>query len=219
MHSQLVAQALKERFREVCDTPGLSTAACEPANFFQDVRQKLYGISVADLRQLIHYPRGLGCWTTSDTDLRRSLLALALGSRPEFPADERPPIAPCMELLHRFRADPQQRVRLLSDRYSSPLNFIRSEEAEVREYVLRQLMTNDRAALEKETDAEVDGDDLLLKLNLVAVHAARTTDLRFLDALNYYYELPRAMWPKGACDDSLMASYHALYAQALAAWM
>jgi hypothetical protein len=124
-----------------------------------------------------------------------------------------------MELLSAFRADPARRVLLLADRYSSPLSFTLAEEMEVREHVLMRLMTHDRAAIEKGKSAQVTGDDLLLKLNLIALMAARTTDLRFLDALNYYYELPRAVWPPRARDDTLMASYHALYAQALAAWI
>ncbi|MDT4954041.1 MAG: hypothetical protein QOJ02_2179 [Acidobacteriota bacterium] len=216
---ELISNALKERFREVCDEPRLSTAASGPANFFQDVRQKLYGISPADARKLISYPRGLDYWTTSDAGFRRSLLALSLGHQTELRPSEQPPVALFMKLLAASRADPQQRTQLLAERYGSPLNFTLPSEDEAREYVLMRLMTHDRAGLEKEDSVKVNGDDLLLKLNLVAVQAARTTDLRFLDALNYYYELPRAVWPIQACDDSLMASYHALYAQALAAWI
>ena len=218
-HRELISNALKERFREICDTPRLSTAACGPANFFDDVRQKLSGISIADMRNLILYPRGLDYWTTSEIGFRRSLLALSLGHSPDFRSCEQPPPAPFMKLLTAARADPERRIQLLAERYSSPLNFTLPPEDEVREYVLMRLMTHDRARLEKESQAEVNGDDLLLKLNLVAVMAARTTDLRFLDALNYYYELPRLLWPSRACDDSLMASYYALYAQALAAWI
>jgi hypothetical protein len=214
---ELISNALKERFREVCDEPSLSTAACGPANFFHDVRLKLYGISIADMRNLIAYPRGLDYWTTSDIGFRRSLIALSLGDRPEFRSGERPPVAPFMELLAASRADPERRIQLLAERYSSPLSFTLPLEDEVREYVLMRLMTHDRAGLEKDSHANINGDDLLLKLNLVAVMAARTPDLRFLDALNYYYELPRRIWPPRACDDTLMASYHALYAQALAA--
>jgi hypothetical protein len=219
INRELISNALKERFREVCDQPRLSTAACGPANFFHDVRVKLYGISIADMRNLIPYPRGLDYWTTSDIGFRRSLITLSLGHRPELRSVEQPPVAPFMELLIASRADPERRIQLLAERYSSPLNFTLPFEDEVREYVLMRLMTHDRAGLEKDSGAQVSVDDLLLKLNLVAVMAARTTDLRFLDALNYYYELPRAVWPSRACDDLLVASYHALYAQALAAWI
>jgi len=219
INRELISNALKERFREVCDTPRLSTAICEPANFFDDVRLKLHGISIADMRDLIAYPRGLDYWTTSDIGCRHSLLALSLGHRPELRSGEQSPVAPFMEFLTASRADPRRRIQLLAERYSSPLNFTLPFEDEVREYVLMRLMTRDRAGLEKDSHVDVNGDDLLLKLNLVAVMAARTTDLRFLDALNYYYELPRVLWPTRACDDPLMASYHALYAQALAVWI
>lgn len=215
---ELISNALEERFREVCDAPRLPTAECGPANLFADVRQKLCGISIADMRDLIPYPRGLDYWTASDIGCRRSLIAISLGHWPELRSGEQPPVAPFMKLLTASRADPRRRTQLLAERYSSPLSFTLPVEDEVREHILTRLMTHDRARLEKESHAGVDVDDLLLKLNLVAVMAARTTDLRFLDALNYYYELPRVLWPSRARDDSLMASYHALYAQALAAW-
>jgi hypothetical protein len=218
---ELISNALKERFRELCceRIPHLSTAACGPANFFDDVRQKMSGISIADMRDLVSYPREPDYWTTSDIGFRRSLLALSLGYKLELRSGEQPPVEPFIKHLIASCADPERRVQLLAERYSSPLNFTLQTEDKVREYVLMRLMTHDRARLEKDSVVEVDRDDLLLKLNLVAIHAARTADLRFLDALNYYYELPRRMWPSGACDDSLMASYHALYAQALAAWI
>jgi hypothetical protein len=218
---ELIANALKERFRELCceRIPRLSTAACGPANFFDDVRQKLSGMSSADTRNLISRPHESGNWTTSDIGFRSSLLALSLGHRLELRLDEQPPVEPFVERLVAARAAPERRIQLLAERYSNPLNFTLPSEEEIREYVLRRLMTNDRAGLEKDSGLNVNADDLLLKLNLVAVMAARTTDLRFLDALNYYYELSHATWPPRAHNDSLMASYHALYAQALAAWI
>jgi hypothetical protein len=81
-------------------------------------------------------------------------------------------------------------------------------------------MANDRARIEKNSVSAVASADLLLRLNLIAVHAARTPDLRFLDALNYYYELlPDGWQPKDAQHYRLLISYFALYARALAAWI
>ncbi|MDH5790101.1 MAG: hypothetical protein OEZ27_05870, partial [Nitrospinota bacterium] len=58
-------------------------------------------------------------------------------------------------------------------------------------------------------------DELLLILNFVAVYAAGSSDLRFIDALNYYYErLPESWRPEG-CHSWLWVSFYALYAKAL----
>ena len=54
-------------------------------------------------------------------------------------------------------------------------------------------------------------------LSLVAISAAGTTDLRFLDALNYYYELLPSIGLPGAQHHWLLVSYLTLYAMALAA--
>ena len=56
------------------------------------------------------------------------------------------------------------------------------------EDVLARLMVQDRARLERQPVPTVD-DDLLDKLHVIAIASSRTQDLRFIDALNYYYEL------------------------------
>ena len=78
-----------------------------------------------------------------------------------------------------------------------------------------RLMAHDRARVEGRSIASVDADDLLLKLNLVAVHSRETDDLRFLDALNYYYELLPTNWVPRARHVSLVVSFLGLYARAL----
>jgi hypothetical protein len=62
----------------------------------------------------------------------------------------------------------------------------------------------------------VDVNELLLLLNLCAVHACTTNDLRFLDALNYHYELLPANWHPASQHAWLLVSYFGLYARALA---
>jgi hypothetical protein len=105
-------------------------------------------------------------------------------------------------------------------RYNCPLNFTLPEEAEFREFLLRRLMTRDRSLIEKGATEAVNADELLVMLNLIAVHALREPDLRFLDALNYYYELLPARWYENAHEQAiLLASYFALYARSLAAWI
>lgn len=114
------------------------------------------------------------------------------------------------------RRNPASRFQLLTERYACPLNFTLPAETEIREHVLTRLMVQDRTSVELGSVRSVDTDDLLLKLNLLAVHAQRASDLRFLDALNYYYELLPADWIPHARHGWLLASYLALYAQALA---
>ncbi|HEX8922106.1 MAG TPA: hypothetical protein VF766_11555, partial [Pyrinomonadaceae bacterium] len=223
-----------ERFEELLSNyiARSNTAACGPANFFRDVREKLSGLSVADFRRLIIYPRGLDVWLTSDTGCRPSLIAMSFGGSPELQRSAHPPVEPFLELLKAASADPERSSELLLERYKCPLCFTLPEEEKVREYVLMRLMTSDRALAEKALQAKPDKDDtriekdllsmleqqdVLLKLNLVAVMAARTTDLRFLDALNYYYELLPALMSRTGHDSSPLASFFALYAQALAA--
>jgi hypothetical protein len=131
------------------------------------------------------------------------------------------PHPPVEEFLKQLKAKTSDRERLfasLTDRYAWPLNFSFAAESQIREYLLMRLMTTDRARIEKHSSARNDADDLLLKLNLVSVQACATTDLRFLDALNYYYELLPANWHPESESGWLMVSWLALYARALTAW-
>jgi hypothetical protein len=62
--------------------------------------------------------------------------------------------------------------------------------ATVAEEALRRLMVNDRARTERGETVDLEG--VFARLELVAVYANHTDDLRFLDALNYYFELSGA---------------------------
>ena len=104
---------------------------------------------------------------------------------------------------------------LLAERYAWPLNFSFAADDQVREYLLMRLMTADRARIENNSAVAVHPDDLLLKLNLISVHASTTTDLRFLDALNYYYELLPVTVFSESQHAWLLISWFALYARAL----
>ena len=128
------------------------------------------------------------------------------------------PAADCeqfLELLKQCRNDSGKRFRLLAERFSWPPTFSLSTEAEIREHVLMRLMVHGRARIEERSIASVDADDLFLKLNLVAVHSEESDDLRFLDALNYYYELLPTNWVPRARHVSLVVSFLGLYARAL----
>jgi hypothetical protein len=121
-------------------------------------------------------------WFESKSDTLTAIRALA--------ADE---AVECIEGEPPDEAD-LQRVELLTARYRHPLNIAASSEHRVRERLLERLMVADRARIEQNSLQLLNADELLLRLNLVAIYASFTTDLRYLDALNYYYELLPADW-------------------------
>src|SRR5262249_46538167 len=63
--------------------------------------------------------------------------------------------------------------------------------------------------------AECDVDMVLLKLNLVGIRAMITRDLRMLDALNNFYELPRRLWTSRRANPRLLVFWLCIYAQLL----
>ena len=224
MHGRkLISQALNERFQELC---GVRLAHLAPetsgeiASFVSQVREQLSTASPADIHARASGINAFDDWAMSETDCLASLRALSLGEPLQLQRGTRPPLDDFIKSLDEARADPHRRFQLLAERYSCPLNFTLDAEDETREHVLARLMTHDRARIEKNSIDVVESRDLLLRLNLVAVHGARVPDLRFLDALNYYYELlPDGWQPKATQHSRLLISYFALYARALAAWI
>ena len=218
-----ISQALNERFHELCGVRFSRLAhgtSGEIASFASQVREQLSTSSPADINNEASGMNAFDYWAMSDTDCLSSLRALSLGEPLQLQRGTRPPLDDYIKSLVDARTNPERRFQLLVERYSCPLNFTLDAEDDAREYVLARLMANDRARIEKNSIERVASTDLLLRLNLVAVHAARTPDLRFLDALNYYYELLHDGWqPKDAQHYQLLISYFALYARALGAWI
>ena len=112
--------------------------------------------------------------------------------------------------------EPQRRFELLMTRYRHPLNVAAPPEERVREHLLERLMVADRARIERHSLEVLNADDLLLRLNLIAIYASLTTDLRYLDALNYYYELLPADWHPQSTHNWLRESFLIFYLRALA---
>ncbi len=188
------------------------------SEYFHSWAEKLHGRTPAEIRALIICPSGPNLWLASNSDCRAALLALAFGEPLEFESSApRTPLEPFLSLLKSARDDAARTFELLATRYSNPLNFNFAAEEETREHVLTRLMTADRVRAEKQLLSAEEKACVLMKLNLTAVAAARTPDLRFLDALNYYYELLPSSRLETVRDDSLLVSYLALYGQALAA--
>ena len=219
MRERLISAALKERFDELRGelvTRLAPETFAEAASFVAEVRELLRAAEPIDLKT----SATPSAWAEADADCLTSLRALALGQMlPLRPAPEPSPVDAFVNALQSSRNDHEQRFRLLTQRYSWPLNFSLTTEDAAREYVLARLMARDRARVEKDGIGAVNSDDLLLRLNLCALYASRASDLRFLDALNYYYELLPAAWRPGGRNSWLLASYLALYARALATWV
>ena len=112
--------------------------------------------------------------------------------------------------------EPQRRFELLTTRYLHPLNVAAPSEHRIREYLLERLMVADRSRIEQHSLHLLDADDLLLRLNLIAINASLTSDLRYLDALNYYYELLPADWFAESPHNWLRGTFLSFYARALA---
>ena len=76
-------------------------------------------------------------------------------------------------------------------------------------------MVPDRARIEQQSLHLLDTGDLLLRLNLIAIYASFTNDLRYLDALNYYYELLPSDWYPKSPHNWLRVSFLSFYVRAL----
>ena len=217
---ELISNALTERLREL----RAMVAQLVPADFgemsaFVSGVQRLIAdeaaeVSVGGLANGLQEPTE---WLASDSDCLSSLRKLALGEPIQFRPDEQPPAEGFVSELRSKLNESDRRFQLLTQRYSCPINFGLTTENETREFVLERLMVQDRRRVENDSIRVAGTDDLLLRLNLIAVYAGQTSDLRFLDALNYYYELIPSDWRPHAQHDWLMVSYFALYARALTA--
>ncbi|MDQ3819303.1 MAG: hypothetical protein M3362_16725 [Acidobacteriota bacterium] len=215
---ELINDALRARFSELCDE---RVSHLRPETFggmswfVSRVREKLQSGAQIDIKN--PGAKAIDDWVESDADCLAYLRALALGEELQLRVSSRPSLDSFMGALRSARNNPERRFQLLAERYACPLNFSHTAEDAAREYLLMRLMSKERALLERKGIEAVESEDLLLKLNLVSLHAASVSDLRFLDALNYYYELLPAGWqPRGELA-WLLVSYFALYARAILA--
>ncbi len=221
MKRELISRAVARRVDELL---GKRVTNLAPDNFgglsefVSSVRRTLLNNSSVELKNLLSCFGASNSWLESQSDCLTSLRQLALAEPTMARFGSRPPLEPLLQDL-KTTSQHQRRFHLLTERYACPLNFTLPIEDELREYVLLRLMVHDRTRIEKESVFAVDSDNLLLELNLVAVHAATGRDLRFLDALNYYYELLPATWHPQSQHGWLLTSYFALYARALMAWL
>ena len=212
----LIVSALSGRLHELRRKHILRLAADsfgEDAAFVLQMQKQLADSPLESMGAL---PFVINAWMDCETDCLSSLRALSLGKALRLREAMPPGTENLLQALDNHKRNPEQRFRLLTERYSCPLNVALASEKEICEHILARLMVQDRAAIERQSLSSVYADDLLLKLNLVAIAAQITGDLRFLDTLNYYYELLPADWVPRARHAWLLASYLGLYARALA---
>jgi len=155
-------------------------------------------------------------WFASFSDSLSAIRALSANQQVECIEAAPPGERGFFDDLQASARDPQQRFELLTTRYLHPLNIAASSEDKVREHLLERLMVVDRARIEHHSIDLLNADDLLLRLNLTAIYASFTTDLRYLDALNYYYELLPTDWHPQATHNWLRVSFLNFYLRALA---
>jgi hypothetical protein len=213
---ELISNALQARLRELSGEriPQLIPARYGAmAAFVSEMQRQFREASSRTVR--LRTPDN---WMSSEMDCLSSLQTLCLEGELELCPAEQPPVdaaASFVKNLDASRGDPELSFKLLTARYACPLNFTLPAEEQIREYLLRRLMVQYRMKVEKGVHGAIDSV-VLVALNLVAVNASLTTDLRFLDALNYYYEsLPPNGWPD-AQHNWLLVSYLVLYGRALA---
>lgn len=216
MNKELIAQAAGRRLAEVRERVSQLDPQRfgEMSAFVSSVQEFMRTYNSETLRKKPSSP-AVSDWVNAVTDFSTTLRLASTGKEIVTRRAAQPPLEPFLGKLKAKVVAREPIFDLLATRYVCPLNFSFPPDDEVREYLLLRLMSSDRARIEAESAAAVNTDDLLLKLNFVALHAAAADDLRFLDALNYYYELLPATWHPNAKNEWLLVSYLALYARAL----
>ena len=207
---ELISRVLQQRFGEVCERVAAvpNSNSAEMDQFTTVVKRQLQA------RQFRKWELS-SVWLTSDLDCLTAMRALTLDEPLPTTPGGTPATEEFAQKLKKAAGDAQLQIELLMARYSVPLNFLIPAEEPVREYVLERLMVQERAKIEQSSVDAVSPDALLLKLNLISIQASLTTDLRFLDALNYYYELLPSTWQPQSRHRWLLTSFLALYARAL----
>ena len=211
---EIIGKALRQRYAEVCKSASKPAPDIfgEMTDFVSGLRKQL----VAALHDQ-HFKQWAPpkTWFGSSCESLTAIRLLATDGEIEC-IDVEPPDSSFFNDLHASSRSPQQRFQLLTMRYLHPLNIAAPSEDRVREHLLERLMVSDRSRIEQSAFDLLDADDLFLRLNLIAINASVSHDLRYLDALNYYYELLPATWFPDSPQNWLRVSFLTFYARALA---
>lgn len=212
---QIIVNALRQRYGEVCNAASqlAPNAFGEMTDFVSHLRKQL--ITAPEGQQFRKWTAP-ETWFESKCDSLTAIRALAADEQVDC-IEAAPPeeLGFFDDLLASIR-EPQRRFDLLTTRYLHPLNVAASSEHRVREHLIERLMVPDRSRIEQHSLHLLNADDLLLRLNLIAIYASFTTDLRYLDALNYYYEFLPSAWYPDSPHNWLRVSFLSFYSRALA---
>jgi hypothetical protein len=212
---QIIVNALRQRYGEVCNTASqlAPNAFGDMTDFVSRLRKQL--INAVDGPEFRKWPAPK-TWFGSKGDSLTAIRALAADEQIEC-NEATPPDEPAFfDDLQASVREPQRRFELLTTRFLHPLNVAAPSEHRTREHLLERLMVSDRSRIEQNSLALLNADDLLLRLNFIAIYASFTTDLRYLDALNYYYELLPSGWYPESPHNWLRVSFLNFYVRALA---
>jgi hypothetical protein len=210
-----MVNALRQRHDEVCKTAAqlVPNAFGEMTGFVSQLQKQL--VSALDAQQARTWAAPK-IWFEGPSDSLTALRALAAGEPVQCIEAAAPVESRFFDDLQSCIREPQRRFELLTTRYLHPFNIAADSEHRVREHLLERLMVADRSRIEQHSPQVLNADDLLLRLNLIAVYASFTTDLRYLDALNYYYELLPSDWRPESPHNWLLVSFLSFYVRALA---
>jgi hypothetical protein len=211
---QIIANALRQRCGQVCKTASQSVpnAFGEMSNFVAHLQEQFVA---APKRQFSKW-KAPETWFESKGDSLAAIRTLAADKQLEWKATEPPQASGFFRDLQAATREPHRRFDLLTTRYLHPLNVAAPSDQGIREHLLESLMVADRARIERHSLHLLDPDDLLLRLNLIAINASLSDDLRYLDALNYFYELLPGTWYPESPHNWLRVSFLIFYVRALA---
>jgi hypothetical protein len=213
---QIIANALRQRYGEVCKTSSqpVPNAFGEMNDFVSRLRKQFVKAPEAQQFRKWTAPE---TWFESRCDSLAAIRALAADEQLVWKATEPPQESGFFRDLQAATREPQRRFDLLTTRYLHPLNVAAPADHRIREHLLESLMVADRARIERHSLHLLNPEDLLLRLNLIAINASLSDDLRYLDALNYYYELLPTGWYPESPHNWLRVSLLNFYVRALAA--
>src|SRR5262245_55644167 len=135
MRQQIIANALRQRFEEVC----------------KSVSQPLRKWPAPET------------WFESRSDSLSAIRALAADEPVECIAAAAPDETVFFDDLQASIREPQRRFELLTTRYLHPLNIAAPSEHRVREHLLERLMVADRSRIERQSLQLLNADDVLLR--------------------------------------------------------
>ncbi len=154
-------------------------------------------------------------WMSCDRTPAETFATLSRGELPNIQRGQEPPEEATQWCDAMASANGEELMQGLLHRYACVLNFSQVTEEPIREWVLEKLMSPYRIRLHRGSLSSVEETLVCLMLNLVGVASLFDSDLRLIDALNYYYE---TLFPNAgllSSNQEMTASFLGIYTQSL----